>query len=71
MTDSNLPLWHDDLFACYPAMIERLQTLVKDGTVKIRCTKLVLALFILSKNIILGAYRACQWVKCWLRWANV
>ena len=32
---NNLPLWHDDLFACYPAMIERLQTLVKDGTVKI------------------------------------
>lgn len=32
---SDLPLWHDDLFACYPAMIERLQTLVKDGTVKV------------------------------------
>lgn len=32
---SNKPLWHDDLFACYPLMIERLQTLVADGTVKI------------------------------------
>ena len=35
MTNSNLPLWHDDLFACYPAMIDRLQTLVKKGTVKV------------------------------------
>lgn len=29
------PLWHDDIFACYPAMIERLKTLVANGTVKI------------------------------------
>ena len=32
---SDLPLWHDDLFACYPAMIDQLQKLVKNGTVKI------------------------------------
>lgn len=32
---NNLPLWHDDMFACYPPMIERLQTLVKNGIVKI------------------------------------
>lgn len=32
---SNLPLWHDDMFACYPLLIERLQKLVQNGTVKI------------------------------------
>lgn len=30
----SLPLWHDDMFACYPKMIERLQKLVENGTVK-------------------------------------
>ena len=32
---SNLPIWHDDMFACYPAMIERLKALVANGTVKV------------------------------------
>lgn len=32
---NNLPLWHDDVFACYPAMIDRLQELVADKTVRI------------------------------------
>ncbi len=32
---SDKPLWHDDVFACYAPMIERLQTLVADGMVKI------------------------------------
>lgn len=34
MSNDNLPLYHDDLFACYPAMIERLERLVANGTVK-------------------------------------
>lgn len=34
MSDSSLPLYHEDMFACYPKMIERLQKLVENGTVK-------------------------------------
>ncbi|MFB2537799.1 hypothetical protein [Acinetobacter sp. c3-l95] len=33
MTDK--PLFHDDLFACYPDLIERLKSLVENKTVKI------------------------------------
>lgn len=35
MSDGSLPLYHDDIFACYPKMIERLQALVDNGTVKL------------------------------------
>ena len=34
MSDSSLPLYHEDMFACYPKMIERLKKLVENGTVK-------------------------------------
>ena len=34
MSDSSLPLYHEDMFACYPKMIERLKNLVENGTVK-------------------------------------
>lgn len=34
MSDSSLPLYHEDMFVCYPKMIERLQKLVENGTVK-------------------------------------
>ncbi len=32
---SDLPLYHEDIFACYPKMIGRLQALVDNGTVKL------------------------------------
>ena len=31
MSDSSLPLYHEDMFACYPKMIERLKKLVENG----------------------------------------
>ena len=34
MSDSSLPRYHEDMFACYPKMIERLKKLVENGTVK-------------------------------------
>lgn len=35
MSDINLPLYHDDIFACYPAMMKHLEKLVTTGTVKL------------------------------------